>query len=331
MYLEILGESGYSRWDGRYEILLGDLLEPPTVTEDVLLAPINLLRAVLHEPSPSSNQVSTTNASDDTEIPSLLPTTALHINKKILAVREGKLSPLAIKRPPSILRKSEITACKDEDLPTSKSGHLYLGCGILKGVLDAWRAKWYRHALGSFADALLNAVEVKDKLDSSAVGRVRAVIHAFEDKAESLIQQMEQDNPDWTIWHQLKRFFAHYKRDVDAPMRWDGSMLQFWVPQIKDAEETGTLNKILDGNAPTFLAEDLTYFEETSPNKVIAAEPTEPAPWLSGNRVFQTRTGTYSVHELLNYENSWDDLGLSEIGQRFFLRYPCRNRKGPER
>ena len=26
-------------------------------------------------------------------------------------------------------------------------------------------------------------------------------------------------NPNWTYWHQLKRFFAHYKRDADAPMR----------------------------------------------------------------------------------------------------------------
>ena len=317
VYVEILGESGFSCWDGRYEILLGDLLEPPTITEEVLFAPINLLRVALHEPTPLSNQVTITNVSDNIEPPPLLSSTALPVDKKTLAVRSGTLSPLAIKRPPPILSKSEITVRKDENL--SRSHPPFLGCGIPKGILDAWRTKWSGQVLGSFVDALLNAVEVKNKLDSNAVGRVRAAIQAFEDKAETLTQQMEGTNPDWTIWHQLKRFFEHYERDADAPMRWDGSMLQFWIPQIKDSEETETLNKVIEDNTITFSEENLVYFKETSLNKVIAAEPVEFTPWLSGNRVFQARTGIYSVHELLNYENSWDDLSLSEIGQRFFI------------
>ena len=53
-YLEISGETGHTCWDGRAEILLGDLLEPPVIPEAILFAPINALRAVLHEPFPES-------------------------------------------------------------------------------------------------------------------------------------------------------------------------------------------------------------------------------------------------------------------------------------
>ena len=52
VYLEIFGEEGYSRWDARYEILLGSLLDPPIIAKEVLFAPIDALRAELHEPSP---------------------------------------------------------------------------------------------------------------------------------------------------------------------------------------------------------------------------------------------------------------------------------------
>ena len=52
VYLKILGEKGYSRWDARYEILLGDLLNPPIIVKEALFAPIDALRAALHEPVP---------------------------------------------------------------------------------------------------------------------------------------------------------------------------------------------------------------------------------------------------------------------------------------
>ena len=39
-------------------------------------------------------------------------------------------------------------------------------------------------------------------------------------------------NPDWTFWHQLKRFLTHYPRDTDAPMIWFDKVLQFWVPPV---------------------------------------------------------------------------------------------------
>lgn len=54
MYLKIYGEKGYSRWDARYEILLGNLLDPPIIDKEVVFAPIDALRAELHQPAPKS-------------------------------------------------------------------------------------------------------------------------------------------------------------------------------------------------------------------------------------------------------------------------------------
>ena len=51
VYLEIFGEKGHTRWDARYEILIGNLLTPPVVDKEVLFAPIDALRAKLHEPA----------------------------------------------------------------------------------------------------------------------------------------------------------------------------------------------------------------------------------------------------------------------------------------
>ena len=47
--------------------------------------------------------------------------------------------------------------------------------------------------------------------------------------------------PDWTFWHQLKRFFAHYTRDADAPMIWYDNILMFWVPPGAASEYEASL------------------------------------------------------------------------------------------
>ena len=57
VYLEVLGDKGLSQWDMRYEILMGNLLNPPAINKEVLFAPINKLRAVLHEPASSSEDL----------------------------------------------------------------------------------------------------------------------------------------------------------------------------------------------------------------------------------------------------------------------------------
>ena len=183
-YLEILGAEGYNCWDGRYEILLGNLLEPPVIPKEVLFAPIDAFRAKLHEPVfqilqhtesipdvPYSlgsgkldlakeaffkrgfsylrqedgfhywhrhdDEIGNTEvtlwenedgvwvcaSTSDTEFPMEatlitdvwkdtgilppIPKTGLPIDDKVLAVREGNLSPLALKRPSPVLHKSK--------------------------------------------------------------------------------------------------------------------------------------------------------------------------------------------------------------------------------
>ena len=186
VYLEIFGEKGYSCWDARYEILFGDLLNPPVVSKEVLFAPIDALRAELHEPVPQATEQSQsvptsplslgsrnldfakeallkrgfsyvrqengfhhwiqyggevnntdillwesdgtvwirtstpdagfpleatpiTDIWSDTRIPSPILAITPTISDKMLAVQEGKLSPLAIRRPSPVLQKPETT------------------------------------------------------------------------------------------------------------------------------------------------------------------------------------------------------------------------------
>ncbi|MYG00133.1 hypothetical protein F4212_13510 [Candidatus Poribacteria bacterium] len=183
-YIEILGEKGYNCWDARYETLLGDLLDPPVISKEVFFAPIDALRAALHESDPQGGQhkdsildapyslgsckldlakeaflklgfsyikqedgfhywsrrddgigsaevslweseggvwvrASTsdvglpteatliTDVWNDTGILPPIPATGLPIDDNVISVREGKLSPLAIKRLPSVLHKSK--------------------------------------------------------------------------------------------------------------------------------------------------------------------------------------------------------------------------------
>ena len=188
IYLEILGNEGYSRWDSRYEILHGNILDPPIIAKEILFTAIDALRAERHQPIPFENQkiisltqnipvvpislgshnldlakaaflkrgfyylrqendfhywtqhipefdngsillwesdstvwvqasmsdiglptnpTPITDIWDDTGILSLTPATGSSISGKIHAIREGKLSPLAIKRPTPVLHKQE--------------------------------------------------------------------------------------------------------------------------------------------------------------------------------------------------------------------------------
>ncbi|MDE0682857.1 MAG: hypothetical protein OXI63_08090, partial [Candidatus Poribacteria bacterium] len=55
------------------------------------------------------------------------------------------------------------------------------------------------------------------------------------------------------------------------------------------------------------------------PGEEIEVHHIKPMAWVAGNRVFQIRTGIYPRQTILNYDTDWDVLGMSEIGQRFFL------------
>ena len=473
VYLEILGEKGYSRWDARYEILLGNLLEPPVIVKEALFAPINALRAAFYQPDPEAikrtptipaaplrlgsyqldlakqafmkrsfsyvhqdngfhfwipsagKETDSTCASkeiddikvslwedegivwvrattpsvgipttatpitdvwDDTGIVPPVPSTGLRVSEKVLAVREG-LSPLAMKRSPPILQKAastekvieirrvfesparvlglmvsetgmaknyvtqieehfqvpmpEMLESVDETLCTIKVGtapELFLKCMILINTLQAWEVNWQGRALDNFAKTLRNALEIKGKHHADAVKGVRAVIQSFEWQAEEIIHQMCQiqdtqtlpdtkelltvySDPNWTFWHQLKRFFAHYTRDADAPIRWDGEGLHFWVPPV------------LHPNVKRLLVISSALSEEhlrrAFPDEQIEVFRTQPTPWAAGNQVFQIRTDIYPRETLLDYDSSWDVIATSQTGQRFLLGIRAEIQRDP--
>ena len=505
VYLEILGEEGYSHWDARHEILIGNLLDPPIIAKAVLFAPINALRAELHEPAlledesliPVTKNVeqerniatapvslgshnldlakaaflkhgfsyvgqengyhywvsrdstidnkhvslwesdgmvwvraSTPDAGlpttstpitdiwDDTGILRPIPAMGLSVSDEVSAVREGKLSPLAIKRPPPVLHKPEhpnevyetletkvaqaehifdgtsrilgvVTqvaakrnygiepyvlsggviclnlptvrlAEKTEQrlqkqnlpsekieistipqlffdpqhsevveemlekiddteplciVPRTKAHKLFPECKISKNVLEEWSINWNGSALGNFTKTLLHAVEIKDKPHADSVKRIRTAVQVFEWQAEELVKQMCEVNvagkdPHWTYWHQLKRFFTYYTRDADAPIRWNGKVLRFWIPPV--------LHPRVKRLLLTSVALSEQHLRRAFSDEEIEVVRTRPPVWVAGNRVFQIRTGVYPRQTILDYNSNRDVIGISKIGQRFF-------------
>ncbi len=518
-YLEILGEKGHSCWDARYEILLGNLLDPPVVSKEVLFAPIDALRAALHEPvsqniQPMENipdapyslgsgtldlakeaffkrgfsyvrqedgvhywrqygdEIGNTEVSlwenddgvwlcastsdtglpmaatlltdvwNDTGILPPTPKTGFPIDDEVLAVREGTLSPLALKRPRPILHKSKptekmseppeemrvqvqgafdrnvrvlgFTAEKDsevesvlrknkaiclevpsddlaaaasqflqnrdvgsvaqgsdqgEDIPSSRffsdpqfaqtaeqlletpegtqplcivntyrEDHLFLRCKLSRTTLKTWVANWQGSALGNLALSLLNAVDIRDKSDAKSIKRLRTVVQTFQWLEEEIIQQMchvdtgtvenseasaaVRADPNWTFWHQLKCFFAHYTRDADAPMRWEDEELQFRLPPVLHPSV-----KYLFVNIPVLYPEHLrrAFLDEE-----IEILRTQPTAWVPGNRVFQIRTDIYPQETLLDLNGAWDIMAMSETGQHIFSRIQADIERDPK-
>ena len=145
-------------------------------------------------------------------------------------------------------------------------------------------------------------------LDTSTVESIQAFPTVYPD-------------PNWTFWHQLKRFFAHYTRDADAPMLWTGKDLQFWVPSV------------LHPRVKRFLFMSSTLSErdlrKAFPDEEIEVTHIKPTAWIAGNQVFQIRTGTYPRQTILNYDTDWDILGMSKTGQRFFLGIQAEIERDP--
>ncbi len=113
-------------------------------------------------------------------------------------------------------------------------------------------------------------------------------------------------HPNWTLWHQLKRFFTHYKRSIDAPMWWDGEKLSFRVPPVLHPSV-----KRLLLISPSLYE---NYLRRIFPDDKVEFISTKATPWVKGNRVFQLRTD----HTILNDDNNWDVPSLSKTGERLF-------------
>ena len=118
------------------------------------------------------------------------------------------------------------------------------------------------------------------------------------------------ETPNWTFWHQLKRFFTHYTRDADAPMQWEDEGLLFRVPPL--------LHPSVSPLFVTALALYGEHLRRTFLDEETEILSTEPRAWVPGNRVFQIRTGIYPQETILDLSSTWDVLGISETGQRIF-------------
>ena len=217
---------------------------------------------------------------------------------------------------------------------------LFLECALSKTILEEWVVNWKDSVLGNFAIALLNAVEIRDNSRADAVRRIRTVIQTFEWLEEELIQQMCSvniqgqgvarrtidpetveniqesstvgSNPNWTFWHQLKRFFAHYIRDIDAPMRWVDEVLWFWVPPVLHPSV-----RSLVVTSSSLYGEHLCRVFVGEKTEIL---PIQPRAWVLGNRVFQIRTDIYPPETLSDLSKTWSLHGVSEIGQHIFWR-----------
>ena len=117
-------------------------------------------------------------------------------------------------------------------------------------------------------------------------------------------------DPNWTFWHRLERFFAHYRRDTDAPMIWHKKVLRFWVPPVLPAPV-----KRLVLMSSTISERDL---REAFPTEEVKVTHLKPTAWVTGNKVFQTRAGIYAAETLLENYDNWNFAGMSKVGQRLF-------------
>lgn len=117
-------------------------------------------------------------------------------------------------------------------------------------------------------------------------------------------------DPEWTYWHQLTAFFEHYMRDADAPMRWYGQFLSFWLPPQLHLN----IKRLL--LITPFLIEP--QLRRVFPNDDVDVIRVEPTAWLPDNKVFQIRSSSSSLNEILNDNNPVNTMELTKIGERYF-------------
>ena len=126
--------------------------------------------------------------------------------------------------------------------------------------------------------------------------------------------------PDWTFWHQLKRFFAHYTREDDAPMRWEDEVLRFWVPPVLHPSVRRVLvtAPVLNEHLKrVFLIEEI---QQLRPQQVA---------WVPGNQIFQIRSNIYPRDTFVDFENTWGVFGISKTGQHIFWRIQTEIERNP--
>lgn len=210
-YLAIAGENVYTPWYASHEILLGNLLEPPTIEKDILFGPIDKLKAALHQPAPHKIEEKYS------------PQTPQYIDHdikrdaKLLAIQEGKLTPLAIKRPTPILNK------QIEHQPTTEEHFVQHKIPI--DLISKWST--VDDVLGTFAKTLLNAIALPSRSQGYTVQRIRNAVYTFKWRESEILEKMQSDTHHW---HHLQKFLDLYRRNADVPMYLSDTALEFYLP-----------------------------------------------------------------------------------------------------
>ena len=218
IYLAISGEDSYTPWDARHEILIGNLIEPPTLEKDVLFAPLDKLKAKLHEPASYEIKEAVKPPARTYEEPDP------EHEAKIIAIREGELTPLAIKRPIPKLNKQMVNT------DTYNFTEQFEPYEIPINIIENWCVRGKNDVLGTFAKTLLKVLAIQNRSHNYAVQGIRSAIHTFEWRESEILAQMQSDSK---YWHKLNNFFAYYKRNADAPIQWDGNLLTYYLPTGK--------------------------------------------------------------------------------------------------
>ena len=146
----------------------------------------------------------------------------------------------------------------------------------------------------------------------------------FSIETVSDIEKLPTICPDsnWTYWHQLRSFFEHYMRDIDAPIRWTGNTLSFSVPPILNPNVKRLL--LMSTNL------SVDHLRRAFPKEKVEVRRAKPIPWVQGNKVFQIRSGLYPRKTIVEYNSNWDITGLSVTGQRLFLGIRTEIERNPD-
>ena len=244
IYLAVIGEKGYIPWDARHEILIGDILNPPVISKHILFPIIEAFRSELQSIINHQDTVYLPKSNREPEVDTESDLQRSEIEKdKIQSIRNGQLSPLAIKRSaPRIKRPLTIHRCMDSQKNYTK---YRLPIASLKDLL----APAHGEILNNLSLTLLNALTIENQSQSAVVHRLRMAIQTFEWQTSQISEQLQDKG---YYWHKLLAFFAHYQRNVDAPILRDGDFIDFWLP---NAEGHTPEEK------PEYRASDITVFQ----------------------------------------------------------------------
>lgn len=326
-YLAVIGERGYTPWDARHEILTGNILIPPTIDGKQLFAILEAFKAEFHAqgaPKKPADTVKVTRRESTRKNPTTDPDPEL-----ILSVREGRRSPLAIKRPPPLRRrtpnasnpegsdvkkqrqirrqrssaarilgistgidqphKSEFEGPNIAVLTGSQARNPFKKCQLPRSLLRVWDSQHFGTALGSFARSLTNTLAQKNIARSQGVQRLRVAIQTHLWQEAKILRQLQSDEEKY--WYQLKVFFQHYKRNADAPIFYDDENLVSYLPPSLDSD-IHQYRLVASNQSKSLL-------QKIYPDESVHVVSTKPKPLPPGNQIFQLRSGGYYPRSIM--------------------------------